>query len=352
MLRCAASGRIDSGCAKLVRMLAVFGGGAWLATSAPACDGERPGALATLAGGTGAGPWVVSHGGATSPPETIDGVEAAADTALAALAKGASVLEAAIAGTVVLEDDSRFNAGRGSNIRLDGKTIQMDAALTTDAGEFAAVAAIERVRNPIRAAALVLRSPHVLLAGEGATRFAHQMGLPDEVPESEGARERLQERLARLARELGRDPEVLDWRDYWNFPGEMPAELRAWREAGDTVGTVTRDAAGHFAATLSTGGTSVTLYGRVGDVPVLGAGLFAGPAGAVACTGDGEEIIRRLLARSVYASLEQGEPAARAVERAVAAFPAEHGVGIIALDSAGWGVASNRKMAFAHAPRR
>src|SRR5262245_41861605 len=146
MLRCAASGRIDLGCAKLVRMLAVLGGSVGLVASAPACDTERPGALPTGAGGTGAGPWVVTHGGTTAPPETIDGVEAAADAALAALAKGASVLEAAIAGTVVLEDDSRFNAGRGSNIRLDGKTIQMDAALSTDAGEFAAVAAIERVR--------------------------------------------------------------------------------------------------------------------------------------------------------------------------------------------------------------
>ncbi len=304
------------------------------------------------AGGVGAGPFVVSHGGTGSPQETSDGVERAADAALGALAKGASALEAAVAGTVVLEDDPRFNAGTGSNIRLDGKTIQMDASLATDAGEFAAVAAIERVRNPIRAAALVLRSPHVILAGEGATRFAHRLGLPDEVPESEGARRQFEARRARLAEALGRAPDAFDWRSYWNFPGELPPELRQWREAGDTVGTLTRDAAGRFAATLSTGGTSVTLYGRVGDVPVYGAGLFAGPAGAVACSGDGEEIIRKLLARAVYESLRRGEPAARAVERAVADFSAERSVGIIALDAAGWGAAANREMAFGIAPRR
>jgi beta-aspartyl-peptidase (threonine type) len=227
----------------------------------------------------------------------------------------------------------------------------MDAALMTDAGEFAGVAAIERVRNPVKAAALVLGSPHVLLAGEGATRFAHRLGLPDESPETPEARRHYETRLARLAEALGREPEALDWRDYWNYPGEMPAALRAWREAGDTVGSVARDAAGRFAATLSTGGTSVTLFGRVGDVPLPGAGLQAGPAGAVACTGDGEEIIRRSVARSVYEAIQQGEPAEGAVRRAVAGFPAERSLGVIAVDARGWGAAANRAMAFASAPR-
>jgi isoaspartyl peptidase/L-asparaginase-like protein (Ntn-hydrolase superfamily) len=305
-----------------------------------------------LAGGTGSGPWAVTHGGTGAPPETTDGAQRAADAAFASLERGETALEAAVAGTVVLEDDPRFNAGTGSNIRLDGRTIQMDASLMTDDGRFAAVAAIERVRNPVLAARLVLRTPHALLAGEGATRFAHRMGLPDEVPESQGARRLYEERLARLAEELESDPQAVDWRDYWNFPGEMPAEMRAWGAGGDTVGTVVRDANGRFAATLSTGGTSVTLYGRVGDVPIPGAGLHAGPAGAVACTGDGEEILRRGLARSVYESLREGEAAQPAVRRAAADFPARHGVGIIAVDAAGWAVASNRQMAFGSAPQR
>jgi beta-aspartyl-peptidase (threonine type) len=313
---------------------------------------EDPGGALPVrgAGGAGPGPRVVAHGGTGSPPEWNDGPARAAEAALAEIGRGGSALDAALAATRWLEDDPRFNAGTGSNIRLDGKTIQMDAALMTDAGAFAGVAAIERVRNPVEAAALVLRSPHVLLAGEGATRFAHRMGLPDEVPASAGARERFERRLARLAEARGRDPDALDWRDYWNYPGELPDALRAWRAAGDTVGSVARDASGHFAATLSTGGTSVTLYGRVGDVPLPGAGLQAGPAGAVACTGDGEEIIRRSVARSVYEELRRGEPAARAVRRAVEAFPADCSLGVIAVDAQGWGAAANRVMAFASAP--
>jgi isoaspartyl peptidase/L-asparaginase-like protein (Ntn-hydrolase superfamily) len=212
----------------------------------------------TLAFGTLDGPLVVTHGGAGSKPDLSDGPQKAAETALALLLEDKAALEAAIEGTVVLEDDPRFNAGTGSNIRLDGKTIQMDAALMTHEGEFAAVAVIERVKNPIRAARLVLDSPHVLMAGEGATRFAHKMGMPDVVPVSEQALAKYRDRMSRLAElthKLGKD---IDWRDYWNFPNEMPEEIKNWRKGGDTVGTVVRDRDGDFAATLSTGGTSVT----------------------------------------------------------------------------------------------
>ncbi|MCA9716996.1 MAG: isoaspartyl peptidase/L-asparaginase, partial [Myxococcales bacterium] len=229
--------------------------------------------------------------------------------------------------------------------------IQMDAALMTDRGEFAAVAVIERVRNPIRAARLVLDSPHVMLAGEGATRFAHKLGLPDEVPRTPAAEAKYRDRLARLSEMVGKPgSDAIDWRDYWNFPGAMPPEIQAWARGGDTVGTVARDQGGRFAAALSTGGTSVTLYGRVGDVPIYGAGLYAGPAGAVACTGHGEEIIRRGLARAVYEDMSSGTPAEAAVAAAATAFPLESDVGLIAVDARGWGVAANREMAYGVAP--
>lgn len=303
-------------------------------------------ALPTLAGERVTGPIAVTHGGVGSPPSLSDGPDSAARAALARLVAGDDALAAAIAGTVVLEDDPRFNAGTGSNIRLDGATIQMDAALMTDDGRFAAVAVIERVRNPIRAARLVLDSPHLLLAGEGATRFAHAMGLPDEIPRSAEAESKYRARLAELDAAAGRgDPSALAWRRYWNFPGEMPAAMKAWREGGDTVGTVTRDADGRFAAALSTGGTSVTLHGRVGDVPIYGAGLYAGEHGAVACTGEGEWIIRHALARTTYERIAAGELARDAVHAAVAGFPADIAVGLIAVDRGGWGVAANLEMA-------
>jgi isoaspartyl peptidase/L-asparaginase-like protein (Ntn-hydrolase superfamily) len=223
----------------------------------------------------------------------------------------------------------------------------MDAALMTHTGRFAAVAVIERVRNPILVARAVMDStPHLFLAGEGATRFAHKVGFEDVVPVSAEAEEKYRRRMKRQAEVFGRtDTTYFDWRRYWNFPGPMPADMLEWSKRGDTVGSVTRDAQGRFAATLSTGGTSVTLYGRVGDVPVYGAGLYAGPAGAVACTGEGEEIIKRALARTVYEQMAKGVSARRAVEEAVRAFPERFDLGLIAVDRGGWGVAANRSMA-------
>jgi isoaspartyl peptidase/L-asparaginase-like protein (Ntn-hydrolase superfamily) len=283
-----------------------------------------------------------------SPPSLADGTQAAADSALGVLLAGGSSLDAALAGTVWLENDPRFNAGTGANIRLDGKTIQMDASVMTGEGRFAAVAVIERVRNPVLVARAVMdRTPHVFLAGEGATRFAHRIGFEDVVPTSPEAEAKYRARMKRQAEVFGRsDTTFFDWRRYWNFPGPMPADVLEWKRHGDTVGTVARDASGRFAATLSTGGTSVTLYGRVGDVPVYGAGLFAGPDGAVACTGEGEEIVKRAMARAVYERMASGTPARRAVEEAVRGFPEKFDLGLIAVDRRGWGVAANRPMAY------
>jgi isoaspartyl peptidase/L-asparaginase-like protein (Ntn-hydrolase superfamily) len=307
-----------------------------------------PHVLPTLAGGTTAGPLVVAHGGVGSGPEYADGPRAAADTALGVLRGHGSALDAALAGTVWLENDPRFNAGTGANIRLDGSTIQMDAALMTDEGRFAAVGAIERVKNPVLVARAVMDStPHLFLVGEGATRFAHRVGFADILPVSPQAEAKFRARMKRQAEVFGRrDTTVFDWRRYWNFPGPLPADALEWGKRGDTVGSVARSADGHFAATLSTGGTSVTLCGRVGDVPVYGAGLYAGPAGAVACTGEGEQIIKRFLAHAVYERMASGVPARKSVEEEVAMFPERWDVGVIAVDRTGWGVAANRPMAY------
>jgi isoaspartyl peptidase/L-asparaginase-like protein (Ntn-hydrolase superfamily) len=328
-----------------------------LALAATAAAQDRPADSAvllapapppTLAGAPAPGPLVVTHGGVGSGPEYGDGARAAADTALRVLRRGGSALDAALAGTVWLEDDPRFNAGTGANIRLDGRTIQMDAAVMCGDGRFAAVGAIERVRNPVRVARAVMDStPHLFLVGEGATRFAHRIGFADVVPTSAPAEAKYRARMRRQAELLGRrDTTVFDWRRFWNFAGAMPADVLEWGRHGDTVGSVARSADGRFAATLSTGGTSVTLCGRVGDVPVFGCGLYAGPAGAVACTGEGEQIIRRTLARAVYERLERGASARQAVEEAVRMFPERWDVGLIAVDRAGWGVAANRPMAY------
>lgn len=318
-------------------------------------DDENAGpvpAPSTWDGAAAAGPIAVTHGGVGSPPEWSPGCRKASDAALASLREGGGALEAAIAAAVVLEDDPTFNAGTGANIRLDGRTIQMDAALMTGAGDFAAVAVIEEVRNPILVARAVMDTPHRMLAGDGATRFAHAMGFAPEIPVCPEAEAKYRRRVGRLMRgEAGGGYDDFDWRRAWNFPGPMPTPAdtlppRDDPETGDTVGAVVRGTDGGFAVALSTGGTSITLDGRVGDVPIYGCGCYAGPHGAVACTGFGEEIIRGAMARTVYDLMASGASAREAAARGCAMFPPEYSLGLIAVGKDGWGVGANRQMAY------
>jgi L-asparaginase/beta-aspartyl-peptidase (threonine type) len=276
-------------------------------------------------------PAAVTHGGAGSPRSRMDGTDHAAQKALAELKAGSDALDGALAGVVVMEDDPRFNAGTGANIRLDGKTIQMDAAcMDGETGGFGAVAAIERVKNPVLVARKVMDTPHILIVGEGATRFARAMGFPDFDPtcaENKARFERVQTILK------GGDPRQLeawkryDWKKGWNFPTPLKEALGS----PDTVGCVTRDAKGRFAAAISTGGTTITFYGRVGDVPMYGAGIYAGPKGAVACTGNGEDIVKHLVAKTTYDLLAKGFSAQKAINRALAAFPSQIDLGLVAI---------------------
>ena len=276
-------------------------------------------------------PAAVVHGGAGSPRTRMDGTDRAAAKALEALKSGGTALDAALAGVVVLEDDPRFNAGTGANIRLDGRTIQMDAAcMEGTTGAFGAVAALERVRNPVLVARRVMDTPHLLIVGEGATRFARAMGFPDYNPTCAENRARFK-RVQTILK--GADPRQLDawkrydWKRGWNFPTPLKEALGT----PDTVGCVTRDAQGRFAAAISTGGTTITFYGRVGDVPMFGAGIYAGPKGAVACTGNGEDIVRHLVAKAAYDLLAKGRSAQEAVDETLAAFPATIDLGLVAV---------------------
>lgn len=330
----------------LLALIGGCGGGSEPETSLAAAAPTWAGAEQTT------GPIALTHGGVGSPPEWSPGCRAASAAAIENLAGGGDALSAAVAATVVMENDPTFNAGTGANIRLDGRTIQMDAAIMTGTGEFAAVAVIENVRNPVLVARAVMDTPHRMLAGDGATRFAHAMGFADEIPTCPEAEAKYRRRIGRLLRgEAGGGYDSFDWRSAWNFPGPRPVPAdtlppRDDPETGDTVGTVVRDADGGFAVTLSTGGTSITLDGRVGDVPIYGCGCYAGPAGAVACTGFGEEIIRHAMARTVYDFMAAGATAHAAVGRGCALFPPEYSLGLIAVGAEGWGVGANRQMAY------
>lgn len=291
-------------------------------------------------------PVILTHGGAASPRSLSDGCQHAAEVAKAALLRGEGALAAALAATVALEDDPRYNAGTGSNLRLDGALVQMDAAAMASDGRFGGVACIERVKNPVLVAAKLLETPHLLIVGEGATAFARRHGFPDYDPVTERARQKYARVLAHLRGQGdgSYEDDAVPWRGgmvhaHWNYEGDPPD--------CDTVGAVVRDAQGHFAATASTGGTLYMLRGRVGDSPLLGCGVYAGPHGAVAATGVGEEITKRLLAKTVYDWLEQGVAPSRAAQRAVDTFPEVVDIGLLVVGREGHAIASNRDMAAA-----
>jgi len=284
------------------------------------------------------------HGGAGTPIKNTHVVLPAVEAGWKKLAESANALDAAIAAVIALEDEPTLNAGTGSNIRMDGVTVQMDAAVMNETGDFGAVSLIERVKNPVVVAREVMKSPHLLIAGDGATRFARKMGIPDYDPRTPESQKRYEMLLGKMSNGgLGEEWKDFDWKTYWNFPTPLDEVLKP----KDTVGAVVRDGEGGFAAAISTGGTSTTFYGRVGDVPIMGAGIYAGPHGAVATTGWGEYIIREMLARRVYDFMAAGDTPEAAVQRGLALYPAHIGVGVIAIGVKGEFAAANTQMAWA-----
>jgi L-asparaginase/beta-aspartyl-peptidase (threonine type) len=290
---------------------------------------------------------VLTHGGVGSPSAFRDGCAAAATRGLEIVCtKGA--LEGAVAAATVPALDGRFNAGAGSVLRLDGRTVEMDAAVMDSTGRIAAVAAVRRVKNPILLAHALLKTPHVMLAGEGADRFARLQRLaprPRKVPEHVRLRhERLVEALKR-----GEPLSNPSWKrarlaEIWNFPTAIDACLGC-----DTIGAVARDPRGRLAVANSTGGSSPMLLGRVGDSPLVGCGFYASPVAAVAATGIGEEIIRRMLARLCHDLIAAGSPVQQACDQAVESFPEDVSVGLIAVSGTDHGIAANRDMAWSMA---
>jgi len=238
-------------------------------------------------------------------------------------------MDAVVDAVVFLEDDPRLNAGTGSRMRTDGR-IQMDAAVMDWNLEAGAVAAIERVRNPIRVARDVLATPHILLAGADAEAFARSHGHAVYDPATPESRRKLEDSLQRIRE------------------GRLPRYYRKFKDLDlhGTVGAVARDRRGHCAAGVSTGGTSFMLPGRVGDSPIIGSGIYAGPHGAVCATGIGEEIMKRVLSKYVYDQMAAGRSPQAAADRGLALFPRDVSAGLIVVGKRGWGEACDRDMAF------
>ena len=136
---------------------------------------------------------IVLHGGVSNRPELKEKVEEYATMAI----KKDTSLDAVVEAVRLMEDDPLFNAGTGSNIRIDG-SIQMDAAVMVE-NDFGAVINIERVKNPVLVARdVMLKSPHLILSGDGAVKFGRKMGYEDYDPTTERAREKREKLLRKL----------------------------------------------------------------------------------------------------------------------------------------------------------
>ena len=208
----------------------------------------------------------------------------------------------------------------------------------TSGGNFAAVAAIERVRNPVAVARRLLGTPHILLAADGATAFARRSGFADYDPVTPAAQSRLRKVLA-VTEPLG-EWSHSELERAWNYDTPLREILGC-----DTVGSVVWDGQ-EFACALSTGGTTTVLRGRVGDVPLPGCGLFAGKHGAIAATGDGEYIARSLLAYRAYAELERGRSPEQVVEWALDELAEGVDIGVIAINQTGFAGGARQGMAW------
>lgn len=286
---------------------------------------------------------ILAHGGVGTPKTYGQGCRNACRAGSGMLEHGAHSLEAVVEAVRILEDDGRFNAGKGSVLRLDGRTVEMDAAVMDSDGRIGGVIAIRDVRNPVVVARRVVETPHVALAGEGATLFARHLGLP----QSEGVSPTALRRYRRFRTLAGDDRlgqqdgrwDGQDLRSLWNFSLPYYDAFPV-----DTVGAVAVDRHGKFAAAVSTGGASPMLLGRVGDVPFVGCGFYAGQLAAIAVTGIGEEIVKRMLSKTIYDRIAAGISLRQACQEGLDLFPQTVPIGIVAITALETLSLANRKM--------
>jgi len=229
------------------------------------------------------------------------------------LENGGTALDAVVGAITVLEDSGIFNAGTGGNLQLDGIR-RLDASVMEGKElKTGSVIGVEGVKNPIRLARLIMDLPNTMLTNVGARGIAKANNLdPLPVPDR-----RALEKLEKIKK-------------------REKADVRIFKGYFSTVGAVALDNEGHLAAGASTGGIHVMFPGRVGDTPIIGAGVYAeNSQGAVSCTGIGEYIVRLALAKEICMNLGSMPPPAasrRSLKRLVRTGGA---AGVIVLDKQG-----------------
>ena len=243
-------------------------------------------------------PSVICHGGAGHKQRDQPSVASACRAAQEILEAGGSALDAVLKAITMMEDDPNPNAGTGGRIREDG-SVQLDAAIMTSDGRFGAVVCIEETKNPVLVAATILDLEINMLAGRGAREHADRVGF---------ARDNVQG--------SNRPP------------------------ANDTVGAVARDSSGLIVVASSTGGCIGRPSGRVGDTPLIGAGLWCDKNIGIAATGIGEAITLKVPCVRVADRFAQSQKLQDELDWGINMFDPSIEVGLIALSSEGPGLAS------------
>jgi len=235
---------------------------------------------------------------------------AANQAAWAILGKGGHALDAVEAGAQVPEADLKnHSVGKGGYPDRDGH-VTLDASIMDADGSCGAVAALEHIAHPICVARRVMeRTPHVLLVGEGALQFALEQGFKKENLLTPDAEKAWHEWLKTAKYQPSINSEV---RDYGR------AGIPGGKDNHDTIGMLALDAHGRLAGACTTSGMAWKLHGRVGDSPIIGAGLYVdGEVGGATSTGVGEEVIRNAGSFLVVELMRQGRSPQQACEEAV-----------------------------------
>lgn len=251
------------------------------------------------------------------------------------LKNGGRALDAVEAGARVPEaDPNDTSVGYGGFPDRDG-FVTLDACIMDELGRAGSVSCLQHIMHPISVARKVMeQTPHVMLVGEGALQFALNQGFKKENLLTDNAREA--------------------W-EKWKITSQYKPVIN-W-ERHDTIGIVAIDKANNVSGACSTSGMAFKMHGRVGDSPIIGAGMFAdNDAGVAACTGLGEMVLRTMTSYLAVEELRRGAHPQKAAERAIMRIiekmpemAKENQIGIVVLDKRGRHGAYSVQPGFAYA---